>query len=110
MMWTGADISRWIPWECLNSKDGTEPEPYDYKAVIWTLATILWSMFHHAAIPFENETVNEIRGREYRKTCELDIIANLLPNGMLESCWSEREKRPSSRNVLKSIKKLEQQQ
>ncbi|CAJ0599705.1 unnamed protein product [Cylicocyclus nassatus] len=108
---TDVDRCRWIPWECLNSKDGTKPEPYDCKAVIWTLATILWSMFHHAAIPFENETVNEIRGREYRKTCELDIIGDLLPKGMLEilqSCWSERDKRPSSRNVLKAIKKLEQ--
>ncbi|VDM68482.1 unnamed protein product [Strongylus vulgaris] len=40
------DRCRWIPWECLTSDDGSEPEPYDIRAVIWTLATIIWSMFH----------------------------------------------------------------
>ncbi|KHJ85198.1 hypothetical protein OESDEN_15080 [Oesophagostomum dentatum] len=65
-----------------------------------------------AAIPFENETVDEIRSREYRRTCSLDVIEQLLPTGLLEllqSCWSERAMRPSSRYVLKLIKKLEQQ-
>ncbi|KAK6741116.1 hypothetical protein RB195_009147 [Necator americanus] len=105
------DRCRWIPWECLNGEDGVEPEPYDKKGMIWTLATIIWSMFHRAAIPFENETVNEIRRREYRKGIMLDVIEQLLPNGVLEllqSCWLEREKRPTSRHVLKTIKKLEQ--
>ncbi|VDM51938.1 unnamed protein product [Angiostrongylus costaricensis] len=40
---------RWIPWECLAGDDGVEPRPYDEKAVIWTLATMIWSMFHRVA-------------------------------------------------------------
>ncbi|KAK5977023.1 Protein kinase domain-containing protein [Trichostrongylus colubriformis] len=103
---------RWMPWECLKGYDGSEPDPYDQPAVIWTLGTMVWSMFHRAAIPFENETVAEIRSRAYRKDATLDIIEELLPNGVLEllqSCWAERSKRPSSRAVLKALKKLEQQ-
>ncbi|EPB72049.1 hypothetical protein ANCCEY_08844 [Ancylostoma ceylanicum] len=104
------DRCRWIPWECLSGDDGIDPEPYDSKAMIWTLGTIIWSMFHRAAIPFENENVNEIRGKEYRRACTFDVIEQLLPSGMLEllrSCWADRVKRPTSRHVLKSIKKLE---
>ncbi|PIO71787.1 hypothetical protein TELCIR_06301 [Teladorsagia circumcincta] len=109
---------RWMPWECLKGCDGSEPDPYDQPAVIWTLATMIWSMFHRAAIPFENETVAEIRSRAYRKDATLDVIEELLPTGMLEvrvnfsllqSCWAERSKRPTSRIVLKTLKKLEQQ-
>ncbi|VDL73213.1 unnamed protein product [Nippostrongylus brasiliensis] len=74
---------RWMPWECLERQDG-DPEPYDQSAVIWTLGTMIWSMFHKAAIPFENESVNQIRSREYRKDCQLDVIEELLPGGILE--------------------------
>nr|CDJ97676.1 hypothetical protein HCOI_02006000 [Haemonchus contortus] len=99
-----------MPWECLKGSNGSEPDPYDQPAVIWTLATMIWSMFHRAAIPFENETVSEIRSRVYRKDATLDVIEDLLPKGLLEllnSCWAERSKRPSSRFVLKALKKME---
>uniref|UniRef100_A0A0K0DHK4 Protein kinase domain-containing protein n=1 Tax=Angiostrongylus cantonensis TaxID=6313 RepID=A0A0K0DHK4_ANGCA len=75
---------RWIPWECLAGDDGVEQEPYDEKAVIWTLATMIWSMFHRAATPLENETGREIRSREYRKQFSFDIIEQLLPTGLFE--------------------------
>ncbi|VDO32696.1 unnamed protein product [Haemonchus placei] len=78
------DVERWMPWECLTGSDGTKPDPYDQPAVIWTLATMIWSMFHRAAIPFENETVSEIRSRAYRKDATLDVMEELLPNGLLE--------------------------
>lgn len=104
-----AERCRWMPWECLKGTDG-EPEPYDQTAMIWTLATMVWSMFHRAAIPFENESGPEIRSREYRKNYTLDVMEELLPNGLLEllqACWAERRKRPTCRDVLKTIKKLE---
>ncbi|KJH52470.1 hypothetical protein DICVIV_01315 [Dictyocaulus viviparus] len=100
----------WIPWECLAGDDGVEPEPYDEKAVIWTLATMMWSMFHKGSIPLENENSYEIRNREYRKNFTFDIIDDLLPDGILEllkSCWMDRSKRPTTRDVLRAIKKLE---
>ncbi|KAK6041049.1 hypothetical protein COOONC_21446 [Cooperia oncophora] len=40
---------RWMPWECLKGYDGSEPDPYDQPAVIWTLATMIWSMFHRGS-------------------------------------------------------------
>ena len=67
-----SEISRWIPWECLKGGDGVEPEPYDHKAVIWTLATMIWSMFHRGDYVFVFNVV-----KQYAFNLELKAASRL---------------------------------
>uniref|UniRef100_A0A9J2PLX0 Protein kinase domain-containing protein n=1 Tax=Ascaris lumbricoides TaxID=6252 RepID=A0A9J2PLX0_ASCLU len=87
------DRCRWIPPECLPHPDGPK-RPYDSSAVVYSFGTVLWSMFHGAAMPYEDEQAANIIDRNYRSSQPLFIDNELVPEPMREvilRCWNNSE-------------------
>ncbi|KHN86288.1 Tyrosine-protein kinase-like otk [Toxocara canis] len=89
----GNDLLRWIPPECLPHPDGPK-RPYDSTAMVYSFGTVIWSMFHGAAMPYEDEQAANIIDRNFRASQPLFIEPELVPEPMREvilRCWSEDE-------------------
>lgn len=74
-------ISRWLPPECLPYSNNA-PESYGISGMIYTFGVMIWSLFHGAALPFEDETADSIRDRQYRIKHPLFIEQELVPNAI----------------------------
>ncbi|VDK65601.1 unnamed protein product, partial [Gongylonema pulchrum] len=48
------DCCRWLPPECLPDSNSTQRAAYGASGMIYSFGMILWSMFHGAALPFED--------------------------------------------------------
>ncbi|VDO47351.1 unnamed protein product [Heligmosomoides polygyrus] len=77
-----AERCRWMPWECLKGTDG-EPEPYDQTAMIWTLATMVWSMFHRGFHKVEKHRAVRIRNRSGDIASVSSVHSPLSPNSVM---------------------------
>ncbi|VDK48243.1 unnamed protein product [Anisakis simplex] len=85
------DRCRWIPPECLQHPDGAE-RAYDASAMVYTFGTILWSMFHGASLPYEDELASNITDRNFRRSQPLFIDAELVPHPIkevIQRCWND---------------------
>ncbi|VDM50475.1 unnamed protein product [Toxocara canis] len=77
------DRCRWIPPECLPHPDGPK-RPYDSTAMVYSFGTVIWSMFHGAAMPYEDEQAANIIDRNFRASQPLFIEPELVPEPMRE--------------------------
>uniref|UniRef100_A0A915Q3M4 Protein kinase domain-containing protein n=1 Tax=Setaria digitata TaxID=48799 RepID=A0A915Q3M4_9BILA len=97
------DRCRWLPPECLPDADNITGS-YGTPGMIYSYGMILWSMFHGALLPYEDEPAINIRNRQYRIKNLLYIEPELVPNKIRDvilSCWSEDI---AIRGRLKNIK------
>ncbi|KAK0417018.1 hypothetical protein QR680_012791 [Steinernema hermaphroditum] len=99
------DRCRWVPPECLPYMN-TPRMPYDSSSMVYSFGSILWSMFHGALLPYENEPSERIKDRAFRlEYPQLAIEGRLMPDEMAAvtlRCWNTD---PLMRGGCKELKK-----
>ncbi|KAK0423198.1 hypothetical protein QR680_008021 [Steinernema hermaphroditum] len=104
------DRCRWVPPDCLPYMD-TPHLPYDSSSMVYTFGTMLWSMFHGALLPFENEPAERIMDRAFRlETQQLSIDDKLMPEDVATvavRCWDANQfVRGRFKELKKTLRKL----
>ncbi|GMR41145.1 hypothetical protein PMAYCL1PPCAC_11340, partial [Pristionchus mayeri] len=102
------DHCRWVPWECLPHENGYTGTPYDLVSMVYTHGNCLWSLYHSALLPFENETAQQIRCRKYRETASIEINDECMPDQIAtivkQGCWRSPKHRYTFERVLSKLK------
>uniref|UniRef100_A0AC34Q1Q2 Serine-threonine/tyrosine-protein kinase catalytic domain-containing protein n=1 Tax=Panagrolaimus sp. JU765 TaxID=591449 RepID=A0AC34Q1Q2_9BILA len=79
------DKCRWTAPECLFSVSHEPTEKYDLISMVFTFGNCLFSMFHGGFLPFEDESSQNIKNREWRmKNFPIPEI-ELMPKEIIES-------------------------
>uniref|UniRef100_A0A1I8AS81 Protein kinase domain-containing protein n=1 Tax=Steinernema glaseri TaxID=37863 RepID=A0A1I8AS81_9BILA len=104
------DRCRWVPPDCLPYRDGPHL-PYDSSSMVYTFGTMLWSMFHLAVLPFEDDPAERIRDRAYRlENAQLPVDETLMPEDMAAvslRCWEPNQfVRGRFKELKKTLRKL----
>jgi hypothetical protein len=74
----------WLPPECLpNQSQGNERVPYSLSSMIYTFGLVIWSMYHAAVLPFEDEKAREIQSAAYRIKKMPSCDEGFMPNEII---------------------------
>uniref|UniRef100_A0AC34Q432 Protein kinase domain-containing protein n=1 Tax=Panagrolaimus sp. JU765 TaxID=591449 RepID=A0AC34Q432_9BILA len=104
------DKCRWTAPECLFSDSHESPEKYDLISMVFTFGNCLFSMFHGAFLPFEDESSQNIKNREWRMK-NFPIPENeLMPKEIIEicqNCWEiDRKLRPTFKELKQKLRRI----